>query len=235
MQGLNIVDSLMQCHEGIHTGNVREKLFKKKKVRGDEKPLYIGAKNGDIIMNYFAKRSGWYVDYRKKLISKKKSEYASLRDENIFQYPKIYITRTGNPLKAFIDMDSYASNNFFSLQFKDYKRNTYENLAIVLCLINSRYAQYYIRRIIVPRIGNTFIETKIIHLLALPVPKINSSYKNELLNKVNQIIKLKNKNIEANTSKLEREINIMVYKLYGLTKEEIKIVEGKVEEFDDGQ
>jgi len=31
----------------------------------------------------------------------------------------------------------------------------------------------------------------------------------------------------ADTTALEREIGLLVYKLYGFTKEEIKIVEGK--------
>lgn len=31
---------------------------------------------------------------------------------------------------------------------------------------------------------------------------------------------------DADTSQLEREIDEMVYKLYGLTEEEIKVVEG---------
>lgn len=219
------IGDLMQCHEGIHTGNIREKLFKNKKGRGNEKPLYVGAKHGDNIMNYYGRRIGWYVDYRKEIINKENGDYASLRDENIFKYPKIYITRTGNPFKAFIDIDSYASNNFFSLQFVDNKKNTLENLSVILCIINSRFSQYYIRKIIAPRLGNTFIETKIIHLLALPVPKFQSAIKKTLVELVRRIINLKNKDILADTTKLEAEIDQMVYKLYGLTEEEIRVVE----------
>jgi hypothetical protein len=37
----------------------------------------------------------------------------------------------------------------------------------------------------------------------------------------------KNENTEASVSALEAEIDQMVYKLYGLTDEEIKIVEGE--------
>ncbi len=225
VDNLELIGDLMQCHEGIHTGNIREKLFKTKKERGDEKPLYVGAKHGDNIMNYYGKRIGWYVDYRKEVINKENGDYASLRDENIFKYPKIYITRTGNPFKAFIDIDSYASNNFFSLQFVDNKQNTLENLSVILCIINSRFSQYYIRKIIAPRLGNTFIETKIIHLLALPVPKFQSAIKKTLVELVRRIINLKNKDLLADTTKLESEIDQMVYKLYGLTEEEIKVVE----------
>ena len=42
---------------------------------------------------------------------------------------------------------------------------------------------------------------------------------------VDRILAAKRKNAAADTSKLDREIDQLVYKLYGLTEEEIKIVE----------
>lgn len=48
------------------------------------------------------------------------------------------------------------------------------------------------------------------------------------MTKVNQILELKKADPKANTSKLEKEIDFMVYKLYDLTDEEIMVVEGEV-------
>ena len=166
----------MQCHEGIHTGNVREKLFINHYEPG-YKELFYGGRAGDIIRPYYGKTSGWYVNYNENIINKKNGEYASLRDERIFMYPKIYITRTGNPFKAFYDNNTYASNNFFSLQYLDYSINNRDNLMLILALINSRLCQYFIRMFAAPRLGNTFVETKIIHLLKFPIPRTNSSLK----------------------------------------------------------
>lgn len=45
------------------------------------------------------------------------------------------------------------------------------------------------------------------------------------IDKVDQILVLKKDNPEADTTALEREIDFMVYELYGLTQEEIEIVE----------
>jgi len=42
---------------------------------------------------------------------------------------------------------------------------------------------------------------------------------------VNQILAAKKQNPEADTSQLEKEIDQLVYRLYGLTEEEIEIVE----------
>jgi adenine-specific DNA-methyltransferase len=170
-QGAPLGD-FMQSHEGIHTGNCRDVLFHNKKINQYCKPLFYGGRAGDSIANYSSSTSGWHVDYRDTVIDKQKGYYASLRDERIFKLPKIYVTRTGNPIKAFFDVDTYASNNFFSLQFKDYNKNTEDNLKAVLPLILSSVANYYIRTFAAPRIGNTYIETKIIHLDRIPVPDV---------------------------------------------------------------
>lgn len=165
------LSDILQCHEGIHTGNSRELLFHNSKIHSHCKPLYYGGRAGDTIKNYVSKTSGWYVDYRSEIIDKNKGFYASLRDERIFKFPKIYITRTGNPMKAFYDQNNYASNNFFSLQFKNYTENNETSLKTILPLILSKFSNYYIRTFAAPRLGDTFIETKIFHILKIPYPQ----------------------------------------------------------------
>jgi adenine-specific DNA-methyltransferase len=59
----------------------------------------------------------------------------------------------------------------------------------------------------------------------LPIPKATSTEKVKLTSLVDRILAAKKKNVDADTSALEREIDQQVYALYGLTPEEIKIVE----------
>jgi hypothetical protein len=47
-------------------------------------------------------------------------------------------------------------------------------------------------------------------------------------NLIEQIISSKKQNPEAYTSKLEKEIDKLVYELYNLTEEEVKIIEGNI-------
>ncbi len=220
------LDDFIQCHEGIHTGNSREVLFHDSKINEWCKPLFYGGGAGDKINNYVSMRSGWYVDYRKEIINKDEGFYASLRDERIFKFPKIYLTRTGNPFKAFIDEEFYASNNFFSLQFKDYNTNSIESLKVILAFIISPVAQYFIRRFAAPRLGNTFVETKIFHLLKFRVPNLNSAQQTEIAEIVDKILTLKKAETSADTSELEREIDRLVYGLYALEADEIAIIKG---------
>jgi hypothetical protein len=229
-----ILGKLMQCHEGIHSGNMRDLLFKRQRERGDEKNLFMGAKHGDKIYNYYSEPSGWVVDYRKELIDKKSGKYASLRDENIFRKPKLYITRTGNPFYVFIDDQTYASNNFFSMQFKNYEINTIENLSLIAAILNSQLAQYYIRKHIAPKIGSTFIETKIFHLEKIPVPERIFNNCESLLNKTRNIIVLQKRflrddenvdNVKRQINEVQNDINELIYKHYDLTDQLIKTIE----------
>jgi len=60
----------------------------------------------------------------------------------------------------------------------------------------------------------------------IPVKQISKKQEQPFVKKVNQIIAAKKHKPKADTSKLEAEIDQLVYKLYGLTEEEIRIVEG---------
>ncbi|MCV3508590.1 Eco57I restriction-modification methylase domain-containing protein [Campylobacter sp. CNRCH_2016_3089] len=64
----------------------------------------------------------------------------------------------------------------------------------------------------------------------LPIPKINSKNEklaNELISLVDEILVLKEQDKNANTKTQEDKINSIVYKLYNLNEEEIKIIENK--------
>ncbi|GAA7592525.1 class I SAM-dependent DNA methyltransferase [Helicobacter pylori] len=62
----------------------------------------------------------------------------------------------------------------------------------------------------------------------LPIPKItpqNQELADKITDGTKQILALKEKDPKANTQKLEKEIDALVYQLYHLTDEEIKIIE----------
>ena len=59
----------------------------------------------------------------------------------------------------------------------------------------------------------------------IPIVEITKPEQQPFIGKVDQVLSLKKENPEADTTALEREIDLMVYELYGLSEEEIGIVE----------
>ena len=106
--------------------------------------------------------------------------------------------------------------------------NTESTLLSILPFMNSKVCQYFIRVFAAPRLGNTFIETKIIHLLKLPVPNLSDGQKQELLSKVTALIEIKKSDFDADVSELEDELNQLVYECYDLSDEEIQVIEHNI-------
>lgn len=63
-----------------------------------------------------------------------------------------------------------------------------------------------------------------------PVMQIEESKQNILITLVDNILLAKKQNLQADTKQLEDQIDIMVYKLYNLTYEEIKIIDPNIEQ-----
>ncbi|BEJ60027.1 hypothetical protein B10172_00490 [Campylobacter jejuni] len=96
-------------------------------------------------------------------------------------------------------------------------------------LLNSNVNFYYFKQI-GAKLGVSGYEMSKIFVERLPIPKINSKNEklaDELINLVDEILKAKEQDKNANTQELENKINSLVYKLYNLTEDEIKIIEGK--------
>lgn len=97
----------------------------------------------------------------------------------------------------------------------------------LLGILNSRVVWHFLKSICVIRSGG-YIEVKPQYFEQIPIPEITETEVKQIEEKVNQIISIKSEDSAADTSSLEQEIDQMVYQLYGLTEEEIKIVEGGV-------
>ena len=95
----------------------------------------------------------------------------------------------------------------------------------VLGVINSQLMIYYFRNKY-SEFDELFPKVKLQHFKDLPIITVLDNNAHEIAKIVNEIISLKNSNASFNTRDLETQIDQLVYQLYGLTEEEIKIVEG---------
>lgn len=101
-------------------------------------------------------------------------------------------------------------------------------LKYLIAFLNSDFIYLMLRKFYMG--GGIEGELKTNNLEKLPIPKINSKNEklaNELISLVDEILKAKEQDKKANTKTQEDKINSIVYKLYNLNEEEIKIIEGK--------
>ncbi len=101
-------------------------------------------------------------------------------------------------------------------------RNT-SPLKVLLAILNSTAANYIFKA----TSTNTNVTSK--EISKIPIPSMNEDEKEKLSEIVDRILSAKKLDPLADTTAEEREIDRLVYELYGLTEEEIKIVEGKNE------
>lgn len=98
-------------------------------------------------------------------------------------------------------------------------------ISYLLGILNSNLMKYVFSRIGVMTAGGAFTLKKAT-IDELPIKDISIEAQQPFIEKVNQILTQKQANPSADTSLLEREIDEMVYALYGLSEEEIGVVEG---------
>ncbi|WP_231231687.1 Eco57I restriction-modification methylase domain-containing protein [Helicobacter pylori] len=97
-----------------------------------------------------------------------------------------------------------------------------EHAKFLVGLLNSRLLDWLFRK------TSTNNHVNLYELETLPIPQITKSNKptaDKIIALVDKILALKEKDPKANTQKLEKEIDALVYQLYHLTDEEIKIIE----------
>ncbi|EOH1433092.1 class I SAM-dependent DNA methyltransferase [Campylobacter jejuni] len=123
---------------------------------------------------------------------------------------------------------SYETNNSMAMAPANIITLEPNILKYLIAFLNTDFIYLMLRKFYMG--GGIEGELKTNNLEKLPIPKINSKNEklvDELINLVDEILKAKEQDKNANTQELENKINSIVYKLYNLTEEEIKIIEGK--------
>ncbi|MGH1581463.1 DUF7149 domain-containing protein [Helicobacter pylori] len=103
------------------------------------------------------------------------------------------------------------------------------NLKLLTALLNSKLVTFYFKNFCGGCIlGKSGYQYNKHALEKIPIPQItekNQELADKITALVEQILQSKEKDPKANTQQLEKEIDALVYQLYNLTDEEIKIIE----------
>jgi len=211
-----------EAHEGIHSGNIREKLFLQSQKNKSCRKLIFGR---DEIARFRLTWGGKWVNYNPATIDRESGEYANLGHTEYFESPKVFVRRTGDYVMATVDRKGFcASNNLFVVLPKDAQCSL--SLEALVGILNGTLVTWFFRAI-QPRVGKLFAELKInqLHQFPLPPPALHAEATRTLSPLVERIIAIKDKTGEAETSSLYKQIDQHVYALYDLSDSEIALIE----------
>ena len=188
---------------------------------------------GSEVRRYTIDWSGGWVDYGPWL--------AEPRSPDWFQGDRILIrevTANGNIQAAYTDDSFVFSNSVDGLRLKS--KSTVA-LQVVLALLCSKLISFYNKNTSANAFKGTFPKVLIKDLLAFPLPEnLDRKSHDRLVSLVDKMLTLKPATHTAKTDternalqnairKTDRDIDQLVYQLYGLTPEEIALVEGTAE------
>lgn len=198
---------------GINTGYIKDELTASEKVNETYHPMV----SGTGISHYGNVKTDGFILYDKEFVKSKGKLGRTLPEERFFSEPKILVVRTRNlTLKQRIistidDEGKYNLNRLSNIISKEGY-----SLKGLLGIINSKLFNWlYSTRFLDYEIKPTYLKIS-------PLADVNNNNLIELVDKM-----LKKKKLGEETEDLENEIDCLVYRLYDLTDEEIKIVEGE--------
>lgn len=197
----SIIDKQVDYLKIINTGTIGKYASK----WGAREMVYLGARHLRPVVQRAQFLANFQNSYGKKSI-----------------LPKL-IVKGLNLLDACIDSEGEIIPGKTTLMITSEKL---VSLKFLLGVLNSKVVFFYLKEKYPAssyNLGTTFTKDMINNL---PIPKILDKGSSDMILVVDRILAAKHEDQSADTSALEREIDQLVYALYGLTPDEIAIVEG---------
>ncbi|GAA9861815.1 hypothetical protein VN0635_02200 [Helicobacter pylori] len=166
----------------------------------------------------------YYVnDFGKKFL-KRIDDYFSQEKRQIFESQDIiFMTRMTNEIRCVVVPLGVYGGKVNILH--DFRIDRF----LILGILNSKLMTYFYKKKFFPTHmqGGAFgFDTLSVETLPIPqITKSNQPTAHKITDCAKAILEAKEKDPKANTQKLEKEIDALVYQLYHLTDEEIKIIE----------
>lgn len=147
------------------------------------------------------------------------------RNQEDLDRPKILIRQTASTIIATLDTEGYYPiDSTHTMNLLEGITDELNELKYLLGLLNSRLFEYLYRNRL-DEVGKVFPQIKKANIDWLPIKLATPDKKKNIVTLVDSIIQFKQKGDLTSVKTSEQKINQMIYQLYGLTEDEIKIVE----------
>ncbi|MCZ8117811.1 MAG: Eco57I restriction-modification methylase domain-containing protein [Microcystis sp. LE18-22.4A] len=148
------------------------------------------------------------------------------RNQNIDKqhYSKIGVAQTVSDLQCFLDeKGDFFLNNVRVNGIKPINEDEVD-IKYLLGILNSKVANFYFKLVGKPK-DNGFFEANKQFISPIPIKIVDHKYQIKIKLLVDKILTAKKDDPNADTSELEKQIDHLVYKLYQLTYNEVKIID----------
>jgi len=135
-----------------------------------------------------------------------------------FEKPKIIYRDISQVLTFTLDYECFYTNNTIYFITGDF------DLQYLLATLNSKLFDFYYR-LISTQLGSSAVRLFNQFVEQIPVKQITKKQEKPFKERASKILAAKKQDPHADTGALEKEIDRLVYELYGLTEEEIAVVE----------
>ena len=167
-------------------------------------------------INRYSYSCNQYIEYGKWLWCPREPIY--------FENEKIFIRQTSDSLiGTYVKEPMCATDSIHSIISKD----TRYSLKYILGILNSSLGNY-MYKLMSCETGKVFAQVKLAVLRELPIKIVSESQQIPIIKLVDKILEIKKESPDKDTSIEETMINNLIYDIYGLSKDEIKIIEGSV-------
>src|SRR5690554_4536138 len=203
---------IIHFSRGIKTSNDKRFLFKENK--GEDFYKIIRGRN---IKAYRIDFDDEYIWYQPDLMKEKVGSLPHTKE--IFTVPEKIITQRINSSGQLLA--TYDNEQYFCLDTTNVSSKIFDDsydLKFIVGMINSKLINWWFN----DEFKNPTISGYELHLIPI---KNNKKVEKIVSVLVNQILTAKQEDPSADTTALEREIDVLVYRLYGLTYEEVKVVD----------
>ncbi|WP_367709370.1 TaqI-like C-terminal specificity domain-containing protein, partial [Helicobacter pylori] len=166
-----------------------------------------------------------HLDRFKEVITSDNKPYGlhRARDERFFTgNPRIIVLRkcAKEPIFSYVNFDCYVSATFYIIKTKRFDSK------FLVGLLNSLLIRFWLKHRGKVQGNNYQIDKEpLMNIPLIKITKSNQPTADKIIVLVDKILQSKAKDPKANTQQLEKEIDALVYQLYHLTDEEIKIIE----------
>lgn len=182
--------------------------------------IYTGSSANKIINNYPNIKN--HLDKFAEIITSDNAPYGlhRARNEDFFKGEKIISLRKcpKRPTFTYTNFDAYVAQTFFVI-----KTNRI-NLQYLTAILNSKVIQFWLRHKGKMQGNNYQIDKE--PLINIPIIKCGSSLiADQVIDKVSTIISKSSSDPVFNIEKIEKQIDEIIYSLYGLSQKDIQVIE----------